>query len=80
MDVSSRMRLSGRMAIRAFLHPRATVGEAIEAVKEDLVSFTVTLSIKLPALRLPETSSQRTLYSYSGDLKSKIVWYSNGPK
>ena len=31
------MRLSGRMAIRAYLHPRATVGEAIEAVKEDLL-------------------------------------------
>ena len=39
IDVSSRMRLSGRMAIRAFLHPRATVGEAVEAVKEDLVNF-----------------------------------------
>jgi len=36
------MRLSGRMAIRAYLHPRATVGEAIEAVKEDLLrSLTV---------------------------------------
>ena len=33
VDVSSRMRLSGRMAIRAFLHPRATVAEAKEAVK-----------------------------------------------
>ncbi len=31
------MRLSGRMAVRAYLHPRATVGEAIEAVKEDLL-------------------------------------------
>ncbi len=39
VDVSSRMRLSGRMAIRAFLHPRATVREAVEAVKEDLVNL-----------------------------------------
>jgi hypothetical protein len=31
------MRLSGRMAVRAFLHPRATVGEAVEAVKSDLI-------------------------------------------
>ena len=37
LDVSSRMRLSGRMAIRAFLHPRATVAEAVEAIKTDLL-------------------------------------------
>lgn len=37
VEVSSRMRLSGRMAIRAYLHPRATVGEATQAVKEDLL-------------------------------------------
>jgi hypothetical protein len=39
VDVSSRMRLSGRMAIRAFLHPRATVAEAKEAVKVCVNSF-----------------------------------------
>jgi len=38
------MRLSGRMAIRAYLHPRATVGEAIVAVK---VSISSTLYAQL---------------------------------
>jgi hypothetical protein len=42
VDVSSRMRLSGRMAIRAFLHPRATVAEAKEAVKVCVNSLTNT--------------------------------------
>ena len=31
------MRLSGRMAVLTFLHPRATVSEAVEAVKADLL-------------------------------------------
>ena len=37
MEVASRMRLSGRMAVLTFLHPRATVSEAVEAVKADLL-------------------------------------------
>lgn len=31
------MRLSGRMALRAYLHPKATVREAIDSIKDDFM-------------------------------------------
>jgi len=36
-EAGSRLRLSGRMALRVFLHPEATVLEAVEAIKEDIM-------------------------------------------
>lgn len=36
-DIIARMRLSGKMYVCAYLHSRATVREAVEAIKVDLM-------------------------------------------
>ena len=36
-ESGSRLRLSGKMTVRVYMHPEATVLEAIEAVKEDIL-------------------------------------------
>ena len=48
MEAGSRLRLSGRTALRVFLHPEATVQEAVWALKEDAMR-TITARLDIHA-------------------------------